>query len=124
MQKFSYFLLLFAIAPLFLTSSCKKDDCTAPALEQNIVGSWTLITSTVEFRANGQLLDPDGVLIDGEINGTVLDEKSYVVNGEDSFTVRAESGTQFVEFEYTVASNECDVITLSALGFQVEMSRK
>ncbi len=121
MNKFA---LVLICAALSLTS-CKKD-CEAPALAENILGSWTVSweTNSVEFKSNGTLIDPNDALIGGEINGTVLDEKTYSVIGSDSLYLRAENGAQFIETTLPISGNECDVITVSILGISGTLNRE
>ena len=70
---------------LAVTVACNKDDdapCTD--LGDTLIGSWSVTAigldlGDVEFKSDGTLIDPDDVLIGGEVNGIVLDEKSYTV---------------------------------------------
>jgi len=121
--KFGLFLILSL--NLLLLSSCKDDeDCVAPVVSENIVGSWTVLGSTVEFQSDGTLLDPDDAIFGFEVNGVVYDQKTYVAT-ENNLAVTAMpsggGGTSSVDFE--IVGNECDKITISALGFSFDMTR-
>jgi hypothetical protein len=124
MKRFSFLFAVVAISGLLFTTSCSEDECTPPALAENIVGTWTLTGSTVEFQADGTIIDPDDAVIGGEINGTVLDQKSYTIIDDMTISVRAESGSLFVESEFDITDSQCDAITLSVFGFDVTMNRQ
>lgn len=124
---------LLLLAALLMTSACKKDDdddpCVATDLSETIVGKWNVTAlemnlGDVEFKSDGTLIDPDDVLIGGEVGGVILDEKSYVVTSNESFTATAEKGSNSVEFDYDVITFTCDEIKLDVLGVVATMSRK
>lgn len=124
-----YYLLSLFTLTILLTTSCKKDDCVAGSLETVIVGEWNvtvlgLPAGSVEFEANGNLIDPDGALLDEEINGVALDDKSYEVNSNTSLTLRAENNSDFVEYDVDVTSYDCDEIVFDLLGFEGKLNRK
>ena len=126
-MKISNFLLLAFL--LAVTVACNKDDdapCTD--LGDTLIGSWSVTAigldlGDVEFKSDGTLIDPDDVLIGGEVNGIVLDEKSYTVNGNTSFNTKAEKGSNSTEVEYQVSSIKCDEISISILGIGATMKR-
>jgi len=123
---------------LILTTSCSddEDNCVAPSLEENIIGTWSGKTklgsttfegpTTVIFNADGTMIDND-LLISGEVNGTVLNEKSWKLIGTAGTTleVKASSGSNFVSGELELVENSCDFISfeLVGLGATVEFSR-
>ncbi len=120
-----YFLIL-CVAALSLVACDKDDDgCTAPSLSENLVGTWKLSweNSTVEFKADGTLLDANDGLIGGEINGVTLDQKTWLAD-DSSFEVQAASGAQFLNTTFEVTKNECDLIEVSLLGVTAEMTRQ
>ena len=126
-MKISNFLLLAFL--LAVTVACNKDDdapCTD--LGDTLIGSWSVTAigldlGDVEFKTDGTLIDPDDVLIGGEVGGVVLDEKSYTVNGNTSFNTKAEKGSNSTEVEYQVSSIKCDEISISILGIGATMKR-
>ncbi len=126
MQKKLCYSVLFLFVAL-MSISC-GDDCTAPALSENIVGKWkiTLTGEEIEFKADGTLIDPNDGLIGGELNGVVLDEKSYEIVDGDTFSARAAKDTQFLESEFNVTLNECDKITIADpfFGLNIAMERQ
>jgi len=97
-QSFFSVFILFLL--LSISTSC-GEKCTAPDLEENIIGTWrmTITGNMIEFRTDGTLIDPDAALIGGEIGGVVVDQKSFEVLGADLIRVRAELGTEFFESE-------------------------
>jgi hypothetical protein len=122
--------LLLLTALLAVSIGCDKDDDdkNCSDLESTIVGSWTISAlgteqGDVEFKSDGTLIDPDEVLIGGEVGGVILDEKSYEVHADTSFTAIAAKGSNSVEFEYNVISFTCDEITLDVLGIVATMNR-
>lgn len=122
-------LLVLASLLAFTTSCDKDDDVDCNNLSETIVGEWTVTAlgldlGDVEFKSDGTLIDPDGVLIEGEVGGVVFDEKSYTVDGNESFTAKAENGGNSAEVEYTVTSLECNEINLSVLGIAATMNRR
>lgn len=122
-----FLLLAFTVLGL---SSCSKDDedCVAPDLAENIIGTWDLELSMgeVEFQADGTLIDPDDTLFGVEINGVVYSEKTYVVDGTTlSVTAAAPNGGGSSSADFEVTSNECDEIVLDiGFGFSDTMNRK
>ena len=126
MKILNFLLLAFLLAA---TVACNKDDdapCTD--LGDTLIGSWSVTAigldlGDVEFKSDGTLIDPDDVLIGGEVNGIVLDEKSYTVNGNTSFNTKGEKGSNSTEVEYQVSSIKCDEISISILGIGATMKR-
>lgn len=108
---------LFVLAAFFvILSSCKKDDCEAGALDTVIVGTWDVIvlgsnTGEVEFKANGDLIDADDILVGGESGGESFNIKSYVVNSDSLLTLKAESVSgSSIEYDLDITSFDCDRI--------------
>ena len=121
---------LFVLATFFvILSSCKKDDCVAGDLETVIVGTWDVIvlggnTGQVEFRENGDLEDPDDILVGGESGGELFDIKSYVVTSDSLLTLKAESaGGSSVEYDLDITSFECDRIEFDFGGIPGHFDR-
>ena len=124
------FLNLLVVASLLaVTIACDKDEddpCTD--LGDTLVGSWSVTAlgqdvGDVEFKSDGTLIDPDGVLVEGEVGGVILDEKSYEVHADTSFTAIASKGSNSLSFDYDVISFSCDQVTMDVLGIVATMSR-
>jgi hypothetical protein len=127
MKLFKLGLFLLLSLNLVVLTSCGDDDenCVAPAVSENIIGTWTVMGSTVEFQSDGTLIDPDGALIEVEINGEIYDQKSYVVNDNTlELTAMPSNGSGSSSADLEIAGNECNKITLSVLGFSVDMNRQ
>lgn len=119
--------ILFAALAVVTLSACSEDDCTAPDVSTNIIGTWTVTggTGTVEFKTDGTLIDADSDLIGGEINGEVLDQKSYVATNDSLFLEAASStSANSVSATLPIEGNECDKITISIIGIQGELLRQ
>ena len=111
----NYLFLLTAVTVIGL-SSCKKDDCTAPAISENIIGNWsvTLGSGDVEFKTDGTYVDDDEALFGVEVNGVVYDQRTYVINGTTlTLTVSTPDGSGSSSTEFEVTQNECDEIKLT-----------
>ena len=108
---------LFLLAAFILVSltSCKKD-CTAPAISENIIGTWRPVLSggEVEFKADGTYIDDDDSLLGFESNGVVYDQRTYVINGTTlTLTVAPPDNSGEFSLETEVTQNECDEIKLT-----------
>ena len=111
------------LSGLFVWSACNDDDddCTAPALSENIVGEWEVSTSgdLVEFQADGTLIDPN----DAVIGASASADKTYEVDGMTLTVTVSESGASFSS-EFDVTSNECDEIVITFIGIDVTFKRQ
>lgn len=120
-------LLTIAVA-LFMTA-CTQDNstCTPPAVEQNIVGTWTITqgTGTIEFKSNGTLVDPSDDVLGGVVNGDTLSVKTYTVaNDTLSVTAASATTTNSMNADFPIVDNQCDKITISILGINAELNRQ
>lgn len=117
--------LMFA---LFITACTQEDtDCVAPAVDQNIVGTWTVTggVATVEFEANGTLIDPSDDILGGVINGDTLSVKTYSIANDTLYTVAASATTtNSIDAQFPIDDNECDKITLSVIGLPFVLTRE
>ena len=120
--------LVVLIVALFMTACTQEDsDCTPPAVEQNIVGTWTVTggVATVEFQANGTLIDPSNDILGAVINGDTLSVKTYSVANDTLYTVAASpTTTNTMDLQFPINNNECDKITLSLIGLPVVLTRE
>ena len=118
---------LYLLVPvLMLVTSCQKDDCDAPPVGQNIVGTWKVDnqSGSVVFQADGTLLDPNDLLIDGEVNGMVLDNKSWMLVPGDYLLLSADNGSTSLESEFYISRNDCNRITMEVFFVAVDLRRK
>ncbi len=128
LSKVSFLCLVLIGAVL---SACKDEPidpaCVAPQVSSNIVGTWKVTggVSTVEFKADGTLLDPESDIIGGEINGDTLKVKTYVASN-DSLYVKAASATSanFVDVTFPITGNACDTITLDFINIPILLVRQ
>lgn len=129
--------LSFMIGLLCFTISCASDDdsnCTAPALEDNLIGTWSGVgkaqgvvfegPETVVFNTDGTFTDND-ILVSGSANGIPFTMKTWEVTGS-TLRVTASNGQDFGSSTYEMVENECDFINLEIPGFNafVELSRQ
>jgi len=129
-KKNVIFLLLVGLIGL---SSCSKssDDnsCIAPALSENIIGSWTTDydpDSRAEFKTDGTLIDPNDIIFAGNINGLVLDLKTYSVTNQTvsiMATSSIDNSIGSLGAEFVISSNECAEIKFPVLGITVTLTR-
>lgn len=118
--------LVVAVA-LFMSSCTQDQDCTAPAVETNIIGSWTVTggTATVEFQSNGTLVDPSDDVLGGEINGDKLTVKTYSISNDTLYTTAASpTTTNSIDAQFPITKNECDKITVTLIGIPVVFTRQ
>jgi hypothetical protein len=108
---------------VFTTSCDEDDDCMAPAISENIVGSWEVSNSgdIVEFKADGTLDDPN----DAIVGASGLPNKTYVATETElEVTASNDSGSNTFGTTFTVEDNQCDKITISFLGASVDLIRQ
>lgn len=121
-------LAVLVVAVAVFMSSCTQDqDCTPPAVETNIIGSWTVTggTSTVEFQSNGTLVDPSDDVLGGEINGDKLTVKTYSISNDTLYTTAASpTTTNSIDAQFPITKNECDKITVELIGIPVVFTRQ
>jgi hypothetical protein len=131
MSKFPPFLYLF-VAVSLLVSSCKSSDptpaCVAPAIEKNLVGSWTVKsgskTAPVTFKADGTYVDDQSALVGITGSTSTKTWKAGVGPNNTSildFTAKAtdpKASPSEVTIFTTVTTNECNniVLTLALFG--------
>ncbi len=118
--------LILLIPVLLLVSSCRKDDCEAPPVGDNVVGTWKVDSEsgTVVFQADGTLIDPNDLLIDGEVNGMVLDQKTWMIVPGDYLLLSAQNQSTSLESEFYIARNDCNHISLEMFFLTVDLKRK
>lgn len=126
----NFFLLLLTVSAVSFTSCTKEDsDCTAPAVETNIVGTWTVEMGdggTAEFKSDGTLVDPTGEIFEVEVNGVNYSEKTYTVaNDTLSIVAKDPNSTNSGNASFAIKENECNKITLdSGLGIDFVLNRE
>lgn len=66
--------------------ACSKSQdqaCVAPAVDKNIIGTWTVKAPTgsskVTFNTDGSFVDDAGILVDGEINGVKTTKRTWSI---------------------------------------------
>ena len=103
--------LLAAFTLVGLSSCSKDDDCTAPAISENIIGFWNPVLGggEVEFKTDGTYVDDDESLFGIEVNGVVYDQRTYAITGDTlTLTVADPNGGGESSTEFEVVQNECD----------------
>ncbi|MBL4650586.1 MAG: hypothetical protein JKY03_12720 [Aureispira sp.] len=116
--------LMFA---LFITACTQDSDCTPPAVEQNIVGTWTVTggVAAIEFQANGTLIDSSDDFIAAIFNNDTLNVKTYSISNDTLYTSAASSTSpNVINGSYAITNNECDKITVSTAGIPIVFTRQ
>ena len=129
MKKVFYFYSILSLVSVLMFSSCSDESCDDQTLSEIIVGSWTseFGSSTIDFLADGTLIDPEDDLIAFESNGVVYSEKSYTVVSDTEIILRAADPNNNVSsfsFPVDVVGYDCDKITLSVLGINSDLKRQ
>ena len=121
LKKSLLFLMLFGLLSITACSD-DDDDCTAPALEENIVGSWEVSTGgTATFKADGTFEDTDDALLG--FPDVEDEDKTYVVSGTTVELTSAAAGTS-ISTELEVTNNQCDRIEATAFGVPITLERQ
>ena len=106
--------------------SCSKD-CTPPAIEQNIVGTWTGIAEangqtkprgTATFNSDHTGTSP-GEILQADFNGGPKNVKDFTwaVDSVDNLLMLFyEEGTSYYLIYYEIKSNECNTVKLAFDG--------
>ena len=126
--------LYFIICTLLIVAfaACKKDnDCIAPDLASNIVGSWVVSVNyygergDVEFKADGTLIDPSHAILGAGFETGLTAQRFYEVTADTLLYVNAYDNVNFInDIEYHVLANTCNEIKLDYLGLVKIMTRK
>jgi len=123
----NYFWLALSLFLSFPITSCKKE-CTPPAINQNIIGTWTAVhqvgnrtfgPETVAFNADGTITDGNNFIITAA-SGTSSNEKSWSLEGS---ILRVQAGG--TSGELRLAGNRCNFISFEVDRFNtfLELSR-
>lgn len=115
---------------LILVFSCdrKEDLCEPPAIQKNLIGSWTAIltsyeklVSTVVFNEDGSYTESKGVLF-SNFNNPVISWNAK----KDSVNITAKySDSKTSTYSFSVSKNLCDTIILNLETFdQLKLVRK
>ena len=123
-------LVFLLFTALLVFASCKKDDdCNETNLSNVIVGTWDVVAlitlGTVEFQADGDLIDDSGVFVSDTVNGVVVTEKRYEVESNTNINIIAETSAGQFEYDVNVTSFDCDDIdiTVPSIGISGSLRR-
>ena len=131
-MKNLFFLLLCSITLTFISCG-NDDDCNDnDSLENTIVGNWTLYfegvpaaLGDIEFKANGDFVHDENILIPEQVGGATVTSKTYTVQSDDMLTLTATSSAGSNDFPIDVTSFDCDEINLNVQGVvDYELKRK
>ena len=119
--------LLFLLVLCMACSKTQDQACVAPAVDKNIIGTWTVKVPTgsgkVTFNADGTFVDDAGILVDGEINGVKATKKTWSV-ANNELTVKASApGNGSIGFILNILDNQCSKITLDYVFAKVDLTR-
>ncbi|AYQ32951.1 hypothetical protein [Runella sp. SP2] len=120
----------FVIVVLLVGCKSKTEECVAPAIDKNLVGTWKAVviedseesgTGTLTFNADGTINDPGNLFL-----GSPVTKSTWKVIGGDVETTFATSGTSVssVSFTFKVKENTCTKIVLDVFGlYTVELTK-
>ncbi|HAK75541.1 MAG TPA: hypothetical protein DCM71_01190 [Runella sp.] len=120
----------FVVIVLLVGCKSKSEDCVAPAIDKNLVGTWKAVviedseesgTGTLTFNADGTISDPGNLFL-----GSPVTKSTWKVIGGDVETTFATSGTSVssVSFTFKVKENTCTKIVLDVFGlYTVELTK-
>lgn len=122
--KFSAFLLLLTIF------ACKKD-CTAPPIDQNIVGTWSANVSfggvsksgDVIFRSDHTGTSP-GEIFQGSFNNNTYEDFTWEIEGDTTLFFHYGTGQSSFGYGYKIKENNCDKIKVNYFFTDCNMYRK
>ena len=129
-MKNQFLLSVLCLLSLFLFTSCEKeDDCTPGLLESVIVGEWSVtdggfISGNVEFHADGTFADENEALVFNTIGATDVIEFTYVVDSHSQLRIRADIGTDIIDYIVQIFSFDCDEVELSITGLEYTLKRR
>lgn len=122
-----YFLL---IAVLFIGCKSKSEECIAPAIDKNLVGTWKAVitedgdvsgTGTLTFNADGTINDPQNLFL-----GSPVSKATWKIVGGDVETTftKAAGSVSYISFTFKVKENTCTKIVLDVFGlYSVELTK-
>lgn len=120
----------FVIVVLLVGCKSKTEECVAPAIDKNLVGTWKAVviedseesgTGTLTFNADGTINDPGNLFL-----GSPVTKSTWKIIGGDVETTFATSGTSVssVSFTFKVKENTCTKIVLDVFGlYTVELTK-
>ena len=119
--------LLFLLVLCMACSKTQDQACVAPAVDKNIIGTWTVKVPTgsgkVTFNADGTFVDDAGILVDGEINGVKATKKTWSVANNKLSVNASAPGNGSIGFTLNILDNQCSKITLDYVFAKVDLTR-
>jgi len=107
-------LLLGLIVVSAFFASCGSD-CELTALDEIMVGEWTLNGSDLTFRADGTMDDPDNV-IEASVNDIDLLDKSWSTEGDTVLIITSSNAEPAASLStnFEIESLDCDEVQANA----------
>lgn len=116
---------------IFFVFSCSKD-CTPPALDQNIVGTWAEIASFA-----GQILPGGDVIFKSDHTGNSpgegfqasfnggpkIKDFTWEIEGDTVLAIKYVDGSSYFTTNYQIVKNTCDKIKLNFIA-DIDLNRK
>ncbi|MFN8343965.1 MAG: hypothetical protein U0X91_03120 [Spirosomataceae bacterium] len=132
---FKYFRLIpisfFVIVVLLMGCKSKSsEECIAPAIDKNLVGTWKAVViedgdesgkGTLTFNTDGTINDPQNLFLGSPVSKTTW----KVVGGDVEATFNKAAGSvSYVSFTFKVKENTCTKIVLDVFGlYSVELTK-
>ena len=120
----------FVIVVLLVGCKAKSEECIAPAIDKNLVGTWKAVvtedgdvsgTGTLTFNADGTINDPQGIFL-----GSPTSKSTWKVVGGDveAKFITNSAPISSVSFTFKVKENTCTKIVLDVFGlYSVELTK-
>lgn len=126
---FKFLFSFLVIAVLLVGCKSKSEECIAPAIDKNLVGTWKAVvtedgdvsgTGTLTFNADGTINDPQNLFL-----GSPVSKATWKVVGGDVETKFTMDGpVSYVSFTFIVKENTCTKIVLDVFGlYSVELTK-
>ena len=123
-------LLLLSFSMLIMLASCGKDDdldgCDLTSIEKTIVGKWVypLTNETVEFKADGTLIDPQNSTIGGVASESEPTIKTWQMDANGNVEVKSVTGSSSTNATIVINEFTCDEIMTTFFGFPRTLERQ
>jgi hypothetical protein len=117
------------IVVLLVGCKSKSEECIAPTIDKNLVGTWKAVViedgdesgkGTLTFNADGTINDPGNLFLGKPVSKSTW--KVVIGDVETKFTM--DGPVSYVSFTFKVKENTCTKIVLDVFGlYSVELTK-